>query len=168
MDALTRLIAIEDIKQLKARYFRCMDMKNWDEFRTLFDKNVIIDCTEAFTPLDYAGKPIEPGLEIVEPDKALYVVGIDAFMVEQLKNLTNVSTVHHGHMPEIELLSETTARGTWSMEDKLRWPSNAKSDMRLMHGYGHYRETYEKQARGWVIKTLKLTRVRIDSVKKGA
>ena len=27
--AVERLVAIEDIKQLKARYFRTMDQKNW-------------------------------------------------------------------------------------------------------------------------------------------
>jgi len=73
-----------------------------------------------------------------------------------------VVTVHHGHMPEIELTSPTTATGIWSMEDKLRWPKG--SVIREMHGYGHYRETYERTATGWRIKTLKLTRLRVDTV----
>ena len=36
--------------------------------------------------------------------------------------LQDVVTVHHGHMPEIELTSPTTARGIWAMEDMLRYP----------------------------------------------
>jgi hypothetical protein len=36
--------------------------------------------------------------------------------------------------------------------------------MLTMHGYGHYRETYRKVAHGWVIQTLKLTRVRVDVI----
>ena len=33
MDTVERLDAIEAIKQLKARYFRCMDTKDWDGLR---------------------------------------------------------------------------------------------------------------------------------------
>ena len=43
------------------------------------------------------------------------------------------------------------------MEDMLRW-----SDGRELHGYGHYQESYEKIDGSWHIKTLKLTRLRLD------
>jgi hypothetical protein len=72
-----------------------------------------------------------------------------------------VVTVHHGHMPEIEVTSPTTARGVWAMEDKLRWPEG--SPVRAMHGYGHYHETYERTQEGWRIKTITLTRLRVDT-----
>ena len=36
------------------------------------------------------------------------------------------------------------------------------SPIRDMHGYGHYRETYERLPQGWRIKTSKLTRIRVD------
>jgi len=41
-----------------------------------------------------------------------------------------------------------------------------------MHGYGHYHETYELIADGkgagrWLIKTLKLTRLRVDATMAG-
>ena len=29
VDAIERLVAIEDIKRTKAKYFRCMDTKDW-------------------------------------------------------------------------------------------------------------------------------------------
>ena len=60
-----------------------------------------------------------------------------------------VTTVHHGHMPEIEITSPTTATGIWSMEDMLRWPEG--SPIAAMHGYGHYHETYEKIDGQWRI-----------------
>ena len=47
------------------------------------------------------------------------------------------------------------------MEDKLRWPEGAP--IRAMHGYGHYHETYEKVAGEWRIKTITLTRLRVDA-----
>jgi len=72
----------------------------------------------------------------------------------------DVVTVHHGHMPEIEITSPTTARGIWAMEDMLRWPAGAP--MREMHGYGHYHETYEKVDGRWRIKTIQLSRLRVD------
>jgi len=71
-----------------------------------------------------------------------------------------VVTVHHGHMSEIEVTSPTTATGIWAMEDKLRWPSGAS--LGEMHGYGHYHETYVKVDGAWRIKTLTLTRLRVD------
>jgi hypothetical protein len=29
-----------------------------------------------------------------------------------------------------------------------------------MHGYGHYHETYEKDADGWRIKTMRISRLK--------
>jgi hypothetical protein len=49
-------------------------------------------------------------------------------------------TVHHGHMPEIELTSNGDATGTWAMEDELWFPDG--SPVLHVHGYGHYHETY--------------------------
>ena len=54
--------------------------------------------------------------------------------------------MHHGHMPEIELTSDTTATGIWAMEDHLWWPEG--SALQHLHGYGHYHETYVKLAGG--------------------
>lgn len=31
-------------------------------------------------------------------------------------------TVHHGHMPEIDITGPDTARGTWAMFDYVEWP----------------------------------------------
>ena len=45
MDAAEQLLAIEDIKQLKARYFRCMDTKDWDGFAAVFAPNAVLDVT---------------------------------------------------------------------------------------------------------------------------
>jgi hypothetical protein len=163
MDDVQRLIAIEEIKQLKAAYFRGMDTKAWDEFRTLFTEDVIVDTTEAFTPLDASGQPIEADQPHRAPEPSLYLQGVGAFLEAQHYHLDGVSTVHHGHTPEITILSDTEATGVWAMEDKLRWPPG-RGPMREMHGYGHYRERYRKVDGRWRIASLKLTRVRIDIV----
>jgi uncharacterized protein (TIGR02246 family) len=128
---------IEAIHQLKARYFRSMDTKDWAAMRHVFTDDVIIDTTQ-----DAGGEPIQGG---------------DEFMTFLEGVIGDVITVHHGHMPEITVTSPTTATGVWAMEDMLRWP-----DGNEMHGYGHYHETYEKVDGEWRIKTLTLTRLRVD------
>jgi uncharacterized protein (TIGR02246 family) len=132
---------LEAIKQLKARYFRTMDTKDWAGMREVFAPDVLIDTTEDGAPL---------------------VEGRDAFLEFLEPTLADVTTVHHGHMPEIELTSETTATGIWAMEDHLWWPEG--SPLQHLHGYGHYHETYVKLADGWRIQSLKLTRLRRDFV----
>jgi SnoaL-like domain len=127
---------IEAIKQLKARYFRLMDTKDWDGMREVFADDVLIDTT------DSGGRVVQ---------------GADDFMGGLRDLLSDVLTVHHGHMPEIELTAATTATGTWAMEDMLRWPDGSE-----LHGAGHYHETYEKVDGAWRIKTMTLTRLQVD------
>ncbi|HXY94187.1 MAG TPA: nuclear transport factor 2 family protein [Acidimicrobiia bacterium] len=144
MDAAERLLAVEEIKQLKARYFRCMDTKDWDGYAAVYAADAVLDVSGESGVPDGEGV-IRGGTAIAE-----YVKG----------QVDPVTTVHHGHMPEIEITSPTTATGIWSMEDMLRWPEDAPIDW--MHGYGHYHETYEKVDGEWRIKSCRLTRLRVD------
>ncbi|RAY12977.1 DUF4440 domain-containing protein [Actinomadura craniellae] len=127
---------IEAIKQLKARYFRTMDTKDWAGMRQVFTDDVVIDT------VDSGGSVIE---------------GADAFMAFLRQTLADQTTVHHGHMPEIELTSATTATGIWAMEDLIQWADGGE-----LRGYGHYHETYRKIDGTWRIASSKLTRVRLD------
>jgi len=127
---------IEAIKQLKARYFRTMDTKDWAGMRQVFTDDVVMDTTAS-------------GGGIVE--------GADEFLAFLRQTLDNVVTVHHGHMPEIDLTSPTSATGIWALQDLLLWPDGTR-----LQGYGHYHETYEKIAGQWRIKSSKLTRLRED------
>jgi len=136
MDSTQRLDAIEEIKQLKARYFRCMDTKDWDGLAEVFAPDAVMDMSSEMRDGTTEGEGITRGNRAI----AAFVKGA----------VDPVTTVHHGHMPEIEILSATEARGIWAMEDKLRWPEG--SPIRTMHGYGHYHETYEKVDGAWRIK----------------
>ncbi|HVJ99163.1 MAG TPA: nuclear transport factor 2 family protein [Acidimicrobiia bacterium] len=127
---------VEAIKQLKARYFRTMDTKDWPGMRAVFTDDVVMDTSES-------GGGV--------------ITGADEFIAFLSETLADVVTVHHGHMPEIEITSPTTATGIWSMEDMLRWPNGME-----LHGYGHYHETYAKTDEGWRIASTKLTRLRSD------
>ena len=143
MDDLERLIAIEEIKRLKARYFRCLDTKDWAGLAGVFAPDSVMDMSgETGTKGGVCHGPTE----IV----AFVRVAIEA-----------VQTVHHGHIPEIDVTSPTTAEGVWAMEDMLRWPEGGP--IRSMHGYGHYHETYERIEGQWFIKRITLTRLRVDT-----
>lgn len=146
MDPLEQLTAIEEIKTLKARYFRSMDTKDWDGFADVFAPGAVMDMSSEVPASDDPDAGITRGNKLI----ATFV----------RSHVGDVTTVHHGHMPEIEILSPTTARGVWAMEDKLRWPEG--SPIQTMHGYGHYHETYEVVGGAWHISTLTLTRLRLD------
>lgn len=126
---------IEAIKQLKARYFRCLDTKDWEGFSAVFTDDFVSDTRES------GGKK---------------VTGRDSFVVFVKKSLGARTTVHHGHTCEIEITSETTARGIWAMEDLVRF------GVFDLNGFGHYHETYVKIAGKWYINYSKLTRLRMD------
>jgi hypothetical protein len=143
---IERLTAMEEIRQLKARYFRSMDTKDWTGLEAVFS-----DTAE----LDMRG-------EAADKSKAAtaLVVGAPNIMAFIRNAVLELVTVHHGHMPEIEITSPTQARGIWAMEDILKWPEGAA--VKTLHGYGHYHETYRKTDAGWRIETSKPTRLRVD------
>jgi uncharacterized protein (TIGR02246 family) len=127
---------IEMIKQLKARYFRTMDTKDWTAMRAVFTDDVVIDTTDS-------------GGGVVS--------GADEFLEFLRGAIGEAVTVHHGHMPEIALTSATTATGVWAMADIVTWPDGTE-----LRGYGHYHEAYEKIDGEWRIRSSELTRLRMD------
>ncbi len=146
MDAVERLDAIEQIKQLKARYFRCMDEKDWPGLQAVFAADLVADFRDSTGTRDE---------RLLTHGAALYIRNLAPI-------LQNITTTHHGHMPEIDVTSPTTATGIWAMEDLLWVGEGAPVPYKTMRGFGHYHETYEKIAGAWVIKTTRLSRLRIE------
>lgn len=135
-----QLVDVEKIRQLKARYFRTMDQKKWDEWEQVFCEDVTIDTTQ---------------------DGAAIVKGRKAFRQFLPPILQNVTTVHHGHMSEIEFTGARTASGIWSMEDMLWWPESEGGNH--LWGTGWYDEEYRRDADGeWRILELVLRRIRVE------
>jgi hypothetical protein len=134
------LLAIESIKQLKARYCRYLDTKDWTAWRSIFADDFVSDTSEA------GGK---------------LIVGADDFVAFTRKSIGRPAqaTAHQVHAPEIELTSATTARGVWALQDVVRLGPGLS-----LVGYGHYHETYENVEGQWLIKSSKLTRLREDLV----
>lgn len=129
---------IEAIKQLKARYCRLLDAKDWTAWRGLFADDFVSDTAES-------------GGEVI--------TGADAFIDYLRAHLGKPTqpTVHQVHAPEIELTSPTTATGIWALQDVVRLAPGVN-----LLGYGHYHETYVKIDGRWYLRSSKLTRLRED------
>lgn len=166
MTDVEKLLAIEEIKQLKARYFHCMDTKNWTGFGAVFAPDALLDSSMSLYAIDpQTGTAVQSGEEVDAAklrDDSWIIKGADAIRdaVKKSHDDGGVSSVHHGHMPVIEILSPDSARGVWSMEDVLRFAKAGK--LTGMVGYGHYTETYRRIDGAWHIQSLRLTRLRID------
>jgi hypothetical protein len=144
MTEIERLLAIEDIKQVKAKYFYAFDNKDWDLWRD-----------EVWAPdgrlevPEFREEPFTPFEEVLK------------YASEAAADQTSV---HHGHTPIISFVSDTEAKGIWAMEDRLyRTPEHPLYDgSSYLHGFGHYHETYVKLDRGWRIQSTRLTRLRVE------
>jgi hypothetical protein len=146
VNAIERLVAIEEIRQLKAKYFYGYDHKDWAMWRD-----------EVWAP--------EGRLEVPEMNRN--IGPREAMMEWVIAQSADQVSVHHGHTPIIEITSDTTATGIWAMEDRIyrskEYPLNG--DTAFVLGFGHYHEAYVKLAVGWRILSTRLTRLRTEYVK---
>lgn len=144
------LQAIEEIRQLKSRYFRALDTKDWPLLRSVFTDDARFDVRGAFE------MPV-PGRVFDDPP---VVTGGDAIVAFCREVLAPFVSVHHGHVPEIELTSTDSATGHWPMQDLLHAPAGGA--FRTFRGYGFYEERYRKEAQRWCIHELVLSRLFVD------
>lgn len=135
---------IDDIKRLKARYFRCVDGRDWAGLRSLFTD----DC-----------QFVSVGMRDV--------TSVDAF-VDRVRFLIHPGvSVHHGHMPEITVTGADTAEGKWPMMDYVEVAPDAEG-RRGLAGCGYYHETYRRvPGAGWRICRWELRRSRVARLREG-
>jgi hypothetical protein len=145
LDGTARLEAIEDIRRLKARYWRFVDTKQWREFGELF----------------------APDATFTDHSAAFHCDGRDEIRDKIEAALADVFTAHHGHQSEIEIEDLSHARGIWAMEDYLVFPPGAvhptnPSPTSTVRGYGHYVESYVKLDSQWLFQKSELFRLRLE------
>ncbi len=123
---LARLEDIEAIKQLKYRYWRHLDLKQWDDLAQCF----AADATVCYSSgkYEFAG-----------------VGAIMGFLSESLGTARGSVTIHQGHHPEIDLLGATTARGTWALYNYM---FNIKENRGIRIG-AYYEDDYVKLQGAW-------------------
>jgi hypothetical protein len=127
------LFAIEQIKQLKHRYWRVCDSKDPQGFRDCFIRSG--------AKLDYGAlgsyDDVEPIARIFE-EVALQKLDDGGWVILEM---------HHGYMPEISIISETQAQGTWSLQHR-RLDRSAGTDTTTV---GVYSDRYEIEDGQWKI-----------------
>jgi hypothetical protein len=141
MDRLDRLEAIEEIRDLKARYFRLMDTRQWEALRDVFTAD----------------------MQVVTPDGKVWMEGGDAYADSLKFGLENAVSCHQGLTGEIAVIDAENARGIWAMQDVITWTDrHPREGWKAILGRGHYHETYRREGGAWRIATLMLTRLSLD------
>lgn len=140
---MQKLRDLEDIRQLKSRYFRLMDTQQWEAWKSCFTEDVSAFYEGA--PRPRRDMPTDIGCE----GRAALIEGVSSLM-------KGAVSMHQGFMPEITLTSASTAKAIWAMFDYVRLPTCA------FKGWGHYHEDYVKEADGWKLKKIHLTRLHTE------
>ena len=120
------LEAIEQIKRLKHRYFRTLDLKLWEEFADCLAEGV-----EARYGTQAMGRPLSFDSR-------------DAVVEYMSANLgPGIITTHIASHPEIDVDGDT-ATGSWAFEDTVIVP-----EMKVVvRGSGYYTDRYAREADG--------------------
>lgn len=132
------LAALEEIRQLKYRYFRALDLKEWDEFG---------DCLTEDINARYGTQAMPEPLHFDSRDDVV------AYMSENLG--TSVISIHIGSHPVITV-DGGVASGSWAFEDTVIVP-----DFKVqIRGGGYYEDEYRKDPDGkWRISSTRYERI---------
>lgn len=126
---------LEAIKQLKYRYLRHLDCKQWDELAACFAEDA----------------------EVSYGDGKFSFRGRDAIMafLEKALGSSHLVTAHRVHQPEIELLGDDAARGLWALDDVL---IDTRSQISL-RGAAIYSDEYVKVDGAWRFRSTGYRRI---------
>lgn len=151
MDAIQELVEVEAIKKLKARYQRAVDTKDWDLIRSVLAPNA----RSVYSDGKYAFEDREAIVEFLSDPKGL--------------GNTNIQSMHHAHTPEIDITSETTAKGKWYLEDFVLspYPTSWAPNGTVMHGTGIYIDEYVKIDGEWFLQQTGYERIFEDFQPRG-
>jgi hypothetical protein len=129
------LVDIEEIKRLKYRYVRLLDLKEWDELADCFAEGA----TAAYGGGEYAYQ------------------GRDAILEFLRSNLSGTGTLtsHKVHQPEIDLIGPDRARGVWGLEDVVISTETGVT----IRGSAFYTDEYLKLDGSWRISSTGYKRV---------
>ena len=151
---LETLIAIEEIRQLNARYARYADARRWTDLADLFTPD------GSFTSYAVDGSVVAEmiGRQAIEETLTKVAGGGD------------VVPIHLFLSHEIEPTGPDTAHSFYAMADLMYRGDGYVADtaaadlppFRVMRGWGHYEATYVKTDDGWRYRTLTQTRTRLE------
>ena len=149
LDPLQALLAIEEIRQLRSRYFEAVDAKDWPGYVSVFTDDAVLDFSE-----EIQHQLRDPVARAALPEGAFVFAGAQAAADKFSRHLADCVTVHQGHDHQVTLTGPDTATGLCAMWDCVDFGHE------LFQGYGHYRERYRLVDGRWLIEHLQLTRIR--------
>jgi len=140
---LAELEAYVAISQVKARYCRTLDTKDWAGYADVFTEDLVLDTSPAGGPPPIHGR--EAAIRMVR------------------SSVETAHTAHQVHSPEITLNGDS-ADVVWAMQDRVVWGEDRRAKMGYAShtGYGHYHEHYVRQDGRWRIARQRLTRLHVD------
>jgi hypothetical protein len=142
MDSLDRLLSLEDIRQLRFRYARFIDTKQWDAVGTLLTEDAVLDLSGTSR---LALGPDHPAVAPVSGREAICAFLADRY--GQAEDLLHIAT-----MPEISFLDDVTALGIWRQETFVR--TAAGRDGKSGVAYGFVRDRYARIDGVWLMQKL--------------
>ncbi|MBO2447823.1 nuclear transport factor 2 family protein [Actinomadura barringtoniae] len=131
------LIALEEIRSLKARYLRSIDLKLWDEFAGTLAEDIVAN---------YGSPSGGRTLNFTTRDQ----------VVDYMRNALGdgMTTVHVVHNPELTVDGDT-ASGTWCLEDTVI----VDEYKLLIRGACYYTDTYRRRDGEWQIASTQYQRI---------
>lgn len=141
-ELLQQMLDYKEIIELKARFGRLADAKDWDGFAAVFSEDATFDLG---------------GGQILHGGRTY------ANLVRDM--LEGATSLHRFTMPEITFTSPTEASGIWQLHDYNEWQPDPVTGERCAYdGYGREYETYRKIDGKWKITSWRLRYDRLDSV----
>ena len=131
------------ISQVKARYCRTLDTKDWAGYTDVFTEDFELDTSPAGGPPPIRGR--EAAVRMVR------------------SSIETAKTAHQVHNLELRLEGDT-AHVIWAMQDRVTYSPDRKLAPGVTGhtGYGQYHERYVRQGGRWRIAALKLSYLQFD------
>ncbi|GAA2901215.1 hypothetical protein GCM10010472_69320 [Pseudonocardia halophobica] len=128
---LAELVARGEIADLKSRYLRAMDEKDWACLRAVLIDDVRLD---------------HPQIGVR--------TGVEAVVAAVRERIGDRCTVHHGHNAEIAVIEPDAAVGSWSLHSFSFDPAAGAATG--ITGFGVYRDAFRRVGRTWLIAEITL------------
>lgn len=124
---MQKLIEIEQIKQLKARYFRALDTKDWPLIESCLTEQCIAEYDGGKYSFSGKGKIVQFFSTYMGNPKLIFM--------------------HQGHHPEISFIDDHHAKGIWYLQDVVINLENQTT----LRGAGFYHDDYTLENKQWLI-----------------
>ena len=140
---MTGFVDWQAICEVKARYCRCLDTKDWAGYADCFTDDFVLS----------------------GPPEGNVHHGRDAAVAYVRSCVETSRTVHHVHNPEVTFDGADAADVIWAMQDRNTWSADraAATNSSGHTGFGHYHERYRRCADGrWRIAASRLSYLHMD------